>query len=106
MLYWHRELQEGTFDANVKAVTDVVEKLLEYDNVEIYYFRNCTDITTNLDNYKDYSHFSPDINSMMTQCIANGECRLTQENYRQELEAFSTFTHHFDFDAWIGNPEM
>ncbi len=101
MLYWYNELEKGTFDATMYAITLLMQELLIYSNVEIYYFRNDFEITTNLDNYKDYSHYSPAINSYMNNAIYNGENRLTLDNYKQELEKFATCVKQFDYQTFI-----
>ena len=39
--------------------------LLEYDNVEIYYYQDEEEIITDLNLYMDMIHFSKDINQVM-----------------------------------------
>ncbi len=101
MLYWYREIAIGSYEECVKAVELAIQTLIEYDNVSVYYFRNDTDITTNLDNYKDHSHYSSKINSYMCKAIANGENKLTKDNYRQELDEFKKFTAEYDYEALL-----
>ena len=57
ILYWDQEVREGNFDSTIDAVDYAMGALLKYDNVRIYFFHNEEDIITNLDNYKDYSHY-------------------------------------------------
>ncbi len=101
VLYWYKEIYAGTFDKNMEAFSLAVEELLEYDNVSMYFFRNETDITTDLSNYRDFSHYTGEINSYMTKAIANGECKLTKENYRSEIDEFIEFTVNFDYEGFI-----
>ena len=40
----------------------IVKQLLDYPNVKLFYYQNIEEIVTDLNNYKDYSHYSSDVN--------------------------------------------
>lgn len=63
-LYWHMIDAEGAMDAFLNVKSYLVEKLSIYDNVEIYNFHDLAEIT-NLDLYKDPTHYHPDLNELM-----------------------------------------
>ena len=75
----------------------VCEKLLAYDNVEIYDYSSRLEWTENLDNYFDYSHHSGEISDAIVRAMAAGENRvLTVEDMqagsqriREAVEAFA-----------------
>ena len=99
ILYWDNEVRQGTFDATMYSVAYALSRLLEYDNVRIYFYHDEWDIATNLDNYKDFSHYGKWINSWMTQAIAADEGRLTKENYITVLNEMHMYVCSYDFDS-------
>ena len=102
ILYWDQEMRSGKFDFTMNALEYAVEQLLQYDNVTIFFYHDEEETITNLDNYKDYSHYGKWINSDLTQAMASGKGRLTAENYRQTLDRFRQFIHSYDFDSLFG----
>lgn len=98
--YWYMSKQAGTLDAEIHILNTVVEELLRYDNVRIFFFQDEESIITNLDNYKDYSHFKPSINSEMSNQMANGQNRLTAETYQRRIDSFHAYLTEFDYDAF------
>lgn len=98
ILYWDNEIRNGTFDATMYSLEHAIERLLEYDNVRIYFYHDEWDIATNLDNYKDFSHYGKWINSWITQALATDEGRLTQENYHFVLDEMREYVYSYDYD--------
>ena len=98
ILYWDNEVRQGTFDATMYGLEYAIERLLEYDNVRIYFYHDEWGIVTDLDNYKDYSHYGKWINSWMTQAIAADEGQLTTENYITVLNEMRAYIYAYDFD--------
>lgn len=99
ILYWDNEVRQGTFDATMYGVEYAITRLLEYDNVRIYFYHDAWEIVTNLDNYKDYSHYGPWINSWMTQAISADEGRLTKDNYHTVLNEMYNYIKAYDFNS-------
>lgn len=86
MLWWDNAYRSGELDAVIYNEKQAIGTLLEYDNVEIYYYQDDEDVITNLDNYMDMIHFSKDINYYIYDKLAKGEERLTKENYAARLD--------------------
>lgn len=86
MLWWDSAYRSGERDSYLYKEEQAIATLLEYDNVEIYYYQNEEEIITNLDNYMDIIHFSKDINQVICDKIIAGEGRLTKENYEERLQ--------------------
>lgn len=86
MLWWDDAYRGGELDACLYNEKQAIATLLEYDNVEIYYYQDIEDIITNLDNYMDMIHFSKDINQYICESLIAGENRLTKENYEERIE--------------------
>lgn len=87
MLFWDNLYRTGDLEAYLYNMEQAIGALISYDNVEIYYFQDETEIITNLDNYMDTLHFSPDINHFMAnQMIARNQAyKLTKENYMNRI---------------------
>ena len=71
---------------------EMVKNLLKYDNVKVFCFQNERDVITNLDNYMDSIHFSPEINKRMLDKMAADEDRLTIDNYEDKLDEMKEFS--------------
>lgn len=99
ILGWDNAIRENKFEARMVVTERVVEDLLQYNNVELYYFTNIEEIITNLDNYKDYTHYSENINYYMYECMCKtGEHRITKENYMDEINKMRNLAISYDYD--------
>ena len=85
--YWYTTLRNGLIDQQMRSRALVCEKLLQYENVEIYDFSSRLDWIENLDNYFDYSHHSGEISDEIVRAIAAGENRVYSV---REMEAGSS----------------
>lgn len=86
MLWWDAAYRNGETEQNLYASTQAAERLLVYENVEMYYFQNKEELITNLDNYMDTVHFSDEINHAIVEWMEAGEYQLTLDNYQGEIE--------------------
>ena len=55
ILYWHNVMQDNSLNATMAQYRYVADRLLQYDNVHLFYFQNMEEVT-DLNNYADYSH--------------------------------------------------
>lgn len=85
MLWWDNIYRSGERDAYLYNEEQAIAALLEYDNVEIYYYQDEEEIITDLDLYMDMIHFSKEINQVICDKLIAGENRLTKENYQERL---------------------
>lgn len=99
ILYWDSEIQKGTLDAKLYGIQHVLMRLLEYDQVKIYFFHDQWDIVTDLDNYKDFTHYGKWINSYMTKMIAEDKHRITKENCSQVIAEMKEYLMQYDYDS-------
>ncbi len=72
------------------------ENLLEYKNVSIYDFQIASEITTNLNNYKDISHYHQKINTWILEQMKDNKYLVTQENKEENLEELEQQTKSYD----------
>ena len=98
--YWYMSKQDGKLESEIHILQTVVEELLKYDNVKVFFFQDEDEIITNLDNYKDYTHFKPSINSYMSNQMANNLNELTLDNYKNRIASFYQYLLDFDYDGF------
>ena len=65
----------------------IYERLSSFENVEIYGLQNAFTVVENLDNYKDLTHYSQDINNFIVDCIAGKKYLLTDLNVDSSFES-------------------
>ncbi|MFT3984070.1 MAG: hypothetical protein QM697_09185 [Lachnospiraceae bacterium] len=99
ILFWDDSMRHGNTTAEICALSRVFEKLLSYDNVRIFYFQDDTDMITNLDNYRDYSHFDQPINYYMYECMRDGKKELTSGTYYDTLLNMYSFAASYDYES-------
>ncbi|WP_408069724.1 SGNH/GDSL hydrolase family protein [Butyrivibrio sp. JL13D10] len=92
MLWWDGIYRTGERDAFIHCEKEMVKNLLKYDNVKVFCFQNERDVITNLDNYMDSIHFSPEINKLMLDQMIEGKYQLTEDNYEDMLDEMKDFS--------------
>ncbi len=70
-LYWCDAEDMGYFEAYMSAKAYFEKKACE-NGAEVFDFQ-AAELTMNLDNYKDTTHYSPEVNDWMTRCFASSE---------------------------------
>lgn len=99
ILFWDYSLLNGRLEAEICLEERVYSRLLDYENVEIYYFQDDTDIITDLNNYRDYSHYKQAINYYMYSRMKKGEERITKDNYYDALLNMFEYASTYDYDS-------
>ncbi|HTW92760.1 MAG TPA: hypothetical protein VMH22_13795 [bacterium] len=65
-------------------------------NVRIFDFQDIGDITMDLDNYMDYSHYSPAICRFMVDAMSRNEYVVTDSNVEQKISRLESEVQKFD----------
>ena len=99
ILYWDDCKLNGRLTAEICMLNEVYEKLLTYDNVRIFYFQDDYDIITDLNNYKDYSHYDQPINYYIYECIRDGKKEITEDTEFDTLLAHYDAMEAYDFES-------
>ena len=86
MLWWDNIYRNGETESYLYNMEQAMEKLLTYENVELYYFLNDREIVTNLDNYMDLLHFSPEINQYICDSMIRNDHKVTETNCHEIIE--------------------
>jgi len=101
ILYWYEYVQNNQMDAVMYEYAYFMEKLLVYDNVELFFFPAEEEIVCDLDLYADTGHYRQSINRYMTDCFVDGRHRLGAENYLDELGRMKKMIDAYDYDALL-----
>ena len=83
---------------------DVYETLLRYDNVRLFYFQNDWQRITDLDNYKDFSHYCTDYNRYMLDCFVRGEKELDAARCGAVLDEMKRAVSAYDESGLLETP--
>lgn len=100
ILFWDKTARLGETDAMFAALELACERLLQYDNVQLYDFLMDPEIVLDLDNYCDYVHHSGAVCTQVLDKMAAGECRLTAENYQDTLAQWREFVVDYDYEKY------
>lgn len=87
MLWWDNIYREGDTEAYLYNMEQAMKTLLEYENVKMFYFQNDREIITDLENYMDILHFSPEINRYICDSLIVGKRQVNSENYAEEIRS-------------------
>jgi len=98
MLYWEQLVIQDELEEKLTMYQYAIEQLLPYENVKIYYFQG-EDVIENLDEYRDYTHHKPKYNRYIFDCVREDRNRLTQENYKEEIQKVYERTKNYEYEA-------
>lgn len=98
-VWWSDLVSDGTIYKWIEAEQYVIELILEQKNIHLYSFNNRTDITTDLNNYKDTIHYGEWVNSLMLKWMHEGEYLLTKDNYLKYINEELLFYTNFDYNS-------
>lgn len=87
ILWWDRAYEQGRYDTYINTLEVCMEKLLKYDNVEMYAVNfNDPDTIMDLDKYIDITHGGVAITEMMAEQIGNEKQKISYDNYKEEIK--------------------
>ena len=103
-LYWVEVMECGVFEANMTAKEYLLKALENKSNVVVYDFQTMP-IINDLDNYKDITHYSADINENMVDCFASGEYLVTAANITENNNLLRQMVAEFrkENEDWLSN---
>ncbi len=92
---WHKN---GTLEDILKFKKYMVAQLGVLNNVEVYDFHSAKEITTNLDNYKDFSHYHQNINHWVVDKIKEKKFLVTNQNIDEQLQNLREQIQNYDLN--------
>lgn len=85
-LVWADSYRKGTLEAILAFKKRVFELTQDLPNVKLYDFQAHEEITFDLDNYKDLSHYSPEINDFIVDSLANSDFLVREEDVDGQIQ--------------------
>lgn len=108
ILFWNDAVRQKELDAVIGRLEYMTERLLPYENVHIFSFLGEEDIIHNLNNYADYIHYHKNVCRYITECFADGDCELTEHDYRKKFADLKRMAQEHDYesiwDDWYDAP--
>lgn len=98
IVYWDSLNQKGELEKQIVAEKYMIEKILEFPNIELYSFFGNYNLITDLDNYKDTAHYISKINEKILEWISKKEYLLTKDNYQEYINKNLEFYKNYDYD--------
>lgn len=96
--YWDDANQKGELRKVLQGEKAVIELLVEYSNVHLFAFLDEYEMICNLENYKDITHYSEDINSQILVWMKEGTHQLTKDNYMDYCTRVNDFYTNYNYD--------
>ena len=84
-LFWYNSTESGLFEEYNKIKEYIVNKVEDMPNVTVYDFQAIPEIC-DLDNYKDITHYSAQINEYMVDCFANKKYIVTSDTIGKSID--------------------
>ena len=98
IIYWDSLNQKSEIEKQIMAEKYMIEKILEFPNIELYSFFNNYELICDLDNYKDPNHYIGKVNENILEWISKKKYLLTKDNYREYINKNLEFYKNYDYD--------
>lgn len=98
VLYWEQVALQDEIEEKIAMYTYAIEQLLPYENIKIFYFQG-EDFIEDLDEYRDITHHKPEYNRYIFECVRDDKKRLTEENYKEELDKVYQKVKDYDYEG-------
>lgn len=85
-LFWNYANEAGYGETYLTFKAYAIQRLSEIPNARIFDFQ-AADFISDLDNYKDYTHYTPEINNWMLDCFSSGVMQVTSPTSADALIA-------------------
>lgn len=103
--WWCSLYNEGSIYSMLEAERYITELILSHDNIHLYSFIGCSDINSDLNNYRDFIHCGPWINSLILEWLNEGRYQLTLDNYDEVLTGELDYLTTFDYESLNGQTD-
>ena len=98
ILFWDMTIREGELEATLTMHERVLEGLISRPNVRVFYFMDDQALITDLDQYSDHIHYSPDVCQELARRLLEEE-PMTAQEIAPRMEAFRDFLSTYDFES-------
>lgn len=97
-LYWEYHYRNGTLEKQLQYEKIATEMLLECENVHLFTFCQETEMTGNVNNFRDKEHYVAEINDLILQWITEGKGLVTKDNYEDIIAWEREYYMNYDYD--------
>lgn len=105
-LYWESIYRKGWLEKQLEMEQIATSLMLECDNIRLYNFCRETQITDNIDYYRDKEHYVAEINDVIMQWIVDGNGLVTKDNYIDSIHWEYDYYMNYDYDQlYVGYEE-
>ena len=100
MLYWETKVLQGDLENMIALYGETMKTLLDYENVRFFYFQNEQQLITELSNYHDSCHHTPEINRYIFECVRDGKNELELPDVDSAVQAMYEFAKAYDYSVY------
>ena len=97
-LYWESVYRKGWLEKQIDMEEIATRLMLQCDNIKLYSFCRETEITNDVNNYRDKEHYVAEINDLIMEWILEDKGRITIENYLSLLAWEREYYLNYDYD--------
>ncbi len=101
IVWWGKQYESGSINRIIEAEEIAISTILQCDNIKLYSWNDQFELTTDLGNYKDPTHYGEWINSYILTSMKNNVGWITQENYMQYLQREKNYYSEFDYNSLL-----
>lgn len=98
MAYYGDLMEDGKIESALEAEKMTIELILQQPNIRLFSFNLNKDLVTDLNNYKDTTHYGEWVNSQILEWMKNGVGRITKDNYKEYLHNEREFLMNYDYN--------
>lgn len=98
LVYWQQQLLSGQLDDLLGMYAASAKRLLQMENVKVFIFFGEKEIISDLNNYRDYCHYAPEINRYIFECIRDGKNEMTEEKIDSYFEDLGDFIRQYPYE--------
>lgn len=98
-LYWEFTYRYGWLEKQLEMEKIATELMLECENISLFNFHSETQITGDLNNYRDKEHYVDEINDLILQWIVEKRGLVTRDNYLETIAWEWNYYIDYDYDS-------
>jgi len=95
--YWKELSDNGLTDVAVGIERAALEEILKTDNIRVFSFMDCYEITTDWSNYSDEIHFKGTVSDYIIEEMYKGNHEVTLDNLESYLTNLEDFYTSYDY---------
>jgi hypothetical protein len=99
MAWWCGLYNSGQISKQIEAERYFTELILPHKNIHLFSFNNMIDITSDLNNYKDTTHYASWVSDQLVEWMHDGKYQLTSDNVDEYLEDEYLLHASFDYSS-------